>query len=275
MVRRWSADGPRAFRGLLSSGGRSLLVGVLSPGGRLLLGVACSAFRLLHLLGRSVKASRLPVSCLESVRLPRLLVVFWCAFRRSGLLLLLGWILPAFRRWDPFRRLLPALVFCMVGGCRLPVAAFVAVGGLDPAAIYTYTRARRGSCCEGSRSDGEKPVQRFTRACGAAAGGVQSQMVAGVPVGVQTQTGAGRSRKRRAILDGSGLWRKNQIYVLKNGGRCWAGFPVRGFYWWGRWGLPGRSLCADGAVGGADGGADAVGRSGSGQNGKRSRRLRL
>lgn len=59
---------------------------------------------------------------------------------------------------------LPALVFCMVGGRRLPAAAFVAVGGLDPAAIYTYTRARRGSCRVGSRSDGEKPVQRYTRA---------------------------------------------------------------------------------------------------------------
>lgn len=57
-----------------------------------------------------------------------------------------------------------ALVFCMVGRGCLPAAAFVAVGGLDPAAIYTYTRARRGSCRVVSRSDGEKPVQRYTRA---------------------------------------------------------------------------------------------------------------
>lgn len=86
-------------------------------------------------------------------------------------------------RWGRFRRLsagsglpgcrwlcswavfgLPALVFCMVGRGCLPAAAFVAVCGLDPAAIYTYTRARRGSCRVGSRSDGEKPVQRYTRA---------------------------------------------------------------------------------------------------------------
>lgn len=138
----------------------------------------------------------------------------WCRFRRLSA----GSGLPGCRwscLWAVFG--LPALVFCMVGGCRLPAAAFVVVGGQDPAAIYTYTRARRGSCRVESWSDGKKPVQQFTRACSAAAGGVQSQ------------TGAGRF-DRRAISNGSRkileaacnpfrirFMEKNQIYVLKMG----------------------------------------------------------
>lgn len=133
--------------------------------------------------------------------------------------------------------------FCMVGGCRLPAAAFVAVGGLDPAAIYTYTRARRGSCRVVSRSDGEKPVQRYMRArrccrwCAISNGGGRFGRRA-------ISNGARSSRKRRAILDGSGLWEKNQILVLKNGG-CRRGR------------VPGAGLLIGGAGGGRLGGPRA------------------
>lgn len=104
---------------------------------------------------------------------------------------------------------------------------------------------------------------------------VQSQTVAVVSIVVQSQTGDGRSWKRcNNPFRIRFMEKKSNLCIKNGGGRRRGGVPGAGLLMVGPVGAAWEVL-ACGWAGWADGGADAVGRSGSGQNGKRSRRLRL